>query len=501
MFGKWVAVLGMLTFGTASSIMSKINFEVKGMNTLGKLVSFHKPWFCVLVMFIGMSGCIFLYLGAALSSLCSGGKRKKGNGGDRRRAYDARDDDNEYLKALINNHNYHHSLNPGEEKDSEGGGWRAEHSDEDDFDSEQATSKCSQAVQILMIVIPTAFDLIATVLMSIGLLYVTVSIYQMMRGAELIFAAIFSVAFLGKKLYKMHYVGILLSLVGISTVGVASVLSPNQNNTGTKEQQVMGILLIILSQAIQAGQICFEEHFMRNMEFMKPTLVVGLEGVYGVLLQTLIVLPVAQRLPGDDVGGKLENTVDSLHMITASKDHVILFSLSITAVIMLFYNVLGMQVTGHLGALFRSILETTRTLLAWIVGLILYYSEVKLYGDPIGEAWTNYSYLQAAGFVVLVIGTLIYAKGDELSYADQEGLFEVGDGEGFTTTTQAINIGAGAIYSARQVTSPVAASSMSVTPSRLNAYYDFSAGSLSRSYLKSSLSRRNSLKDSNLANT
>ena len=56
MFGKWVAVLGMLTFGTASSIMSKINFEVKGMNTLGKLVSFHKPWFCVLVMFIGMSG-------------------------------------------------------------------------------------------------------------------------------------------------------------------------------------------------------------------------------------------------------------------------------------------------------------------------------------------------------------------------------------------------------------------------------------------------------------
>ena len=133
--------------------------------------------------------------------------------------------------------------------------------------------------------------------------------------------------------------------------------------------------------------------------------------------------------------------------------------------------------------------------------MILYYSEVKLYGDPIGEAWTNYSYLQAAGFVVLVIGTLIYAKGDELSYADQEGLFEVGDGEGFTTTTQAINIGAGAIYSARQVTSPVAASSMSVTPSRLNAYYDFSAGSLSRSYLKSSLSRRNSLKDSNLANT
>jgi drug/metabolite transporter (DMT)-like permease len=471
--------------------MSKVNFEVKGINTLGKLASFHKPWFCVLVMFVGMSGCILLYVGAALSSLC---QRKKKSLEDETRAYDQRQD-NEYLKALIDNHpNYS----------------QYSYVEDDDFEAGQTRSKCGKALDMLMIVIPTAFDLIATVLMSIGLLYVTVSIYQMMRGAELIFAAIFSVAFLGKKLCKLHYVGISLSLVGISTVGVASVLAPDQNNTGTKEQQVMGILLIILSQAIQAGQICFEEHFMRNMDFMKPTLVVGLEGIYGVLLQTLIVLPIAQKLPGDDVGGRLENTVDTLHMITASKDHVILLSLSVTAVIMLFYNVLGMQVTSHLGALFRSILETTRTLLAWIVGLILYYSDVKLYGDPIGEAWTNYSYLQAAGFAVLVIGTFVYAKGDELSYAmNQEG--EGDEGEESIYATQAITIGAGAIDSARLlVTSPNAAAagsvgnrtaSLSVTPSRLNAYYDFSAGSLSRSYLKSSFSRRNSLKDSSLGNT
>ena len=48
---------------------------------------------------------------------------------------------------------------------------------------------------------------------------------------------------------------------------------------------------------------------------------VGLEGLYGTLLQCLLVLPVAQILPGDDVGGKLENTKDSLHMIFDTKDH------------------------------------------------------------------------------------------------------------------------------------------------------------------------------------
>ena len=34
-----------------------------------------------------------------------------------------------------------------------------------------------------MLSIPTFFDLIATILMNVGLLYVTASVYQMMRGA------------------------------------------------------------------------------------------------------------------------------------------------------------------------------------------------------------------------------------------------------------------------------------------------------------------------------
>ncbi len=34
-----------------------------------------------------------------------------------------------------------------------------------------------------MLAIPTFFDLVATILMNVGLLYVTASVYQMMRGA------------------------------------------------------------------------------------------------------------------------------------------------------------------------------------------------------------------------------------------------------------------------------------------------------------------------------
>lgn len=480
MLGKWVAVLGMLAFGTASSIMSKVNFEMKGVNTQGMLVPFHKPWFCVLVMFVGMSGCMLLYVGSYVTgALCPTKKRKRKK--ERRQGSASRlmndpylaPQDEAYLAALIGNR---------EKREEE-----EENEDEEDEDVQASLATCSQVLQMLMIAIPASFDLIATVLMSIGLLYVTVSIYQMMRGAELIFAAIFSVLFLGKKLYKLHYVGIGLALVGITMVGVASVMAPEQNNTGTKEQQVLGIMLIVLSQAIQAGQICFEEHFMKEMDFMKPTLVVGLEGIYGFLLQTLIVLPAAQHLPGSDVGGKLENTSDSLHMIRSSTP--LLVSLLATAVIMLFYNVLGMQVTGHLGALFRSILETTRTLLAWGVGLALYYADVTLYGAPIGEKWDNYSYLQAAGFVILVAGTLTYGKGDERSFEEEGGIgYSILGSEAeiepsSNRSTQAVNIGR--FYDGGE---DGAAGSVPFTPSRMNAYYDFSAGSLSRSHqLRNSL--------------
>lgn len=264
MLGKWVAVIGMLTFGTVSSVMSKINFEVRGINTLGKEVPFHKPWFCVLVMFVGMSGCMLLYLGSYAAGLFQRCRRKGARKG-REYADDPSlgGESNAYLQALL---------------DGEG--------EEGNAPPEQ--SRCASFLQVLMIAIPTSFDLIATVLMSIGLLYVTVSIYQMMRGAELIFAAIFSVLFLGKKLYRLHYVGIALALVGITMVGAASIMAPEQNDTGTKAQQILGIVLIVFSQAIQAGQICFEEHFMKQMDFMKPTLVVGLEGLYGCILQMAI---------------------------------------------------------------------------------------------------------------------------------------------------------------------------------------------------------------------
>ena len=43
--------------------------------------------------------------------------------------------------------------------------------------------------------------------------YVTASIYQMLRGAEILFSALFAVLFLKRKLNRLHYGGVLCCMV------------------------------------------------------------------------------------------------------------------------------------------------------------------------------------------------------------------------------------------------------------------------------------------------
>lgn len=106
-----------------------------------------------------------------------------------------------------------------------------------------------------MLGIPTFFDLIATVLMNIGLLSVTASVYQMMRGAEMLFAALFAVTFLNRQLNKYHFMGILCCVAGITLVGSSSLLSGEGSSTHevSPQKMLLGMGLIIASQVLISG--------------------------------------------------------------------------------------------------------------------------------------------------------------------------------------------------------------------------------------------------------
>ena len=82
----------------------------------------------------------------------------------------------------------------------------------------------------------------------------------------MLFAAFFSITFLKRKLNKYHLLGLLCCLLGITLVGSSSLLSGEGSSTQviSQEQMLMGMGLIIISQAVQAAQITFEVILMTS---------------------------------------------------------------------------------------------------------------------------------------------------------------------------------------------------------------------------------------------
>lgn len=62
-------------------------------------------------------------------------------------------------------------------------------------------------------------------------------------------------------------------------------------------QVALGMGLIVLSQAVQAAQVTFEDYFMSEMSI--PAMkIVGYEGVVGTFLMLFVMAPIVRLLPG-----------------------------------------------------------------------------------------------------------------------------------------------------------------------------------------------------------
>ena len=87
--------------------------------------------------------------------------------------------------------------------------------------------------------------------------YVTASVYQMLRGAEILFSAIFAVTFLKRPLNRLHYGGIAGCLAGICLVGASSLLSPASGGSSQAGMVLLGMALIVIAQVgAPPGKLC-----------------------------------------------------------------------------------------------------------------------------------------------------------------------------------------------------------------------------------------------------
>lgn len=263
----------------------------------------------------------------------------------------------------------------------------------------------SHTKKVIMVAIPAAFDLLATGLCCMGMLFLPASIWQMLKGGSLIFCATFSVAFLKRKLYGFHWLGLIICVLGLSTVGMSSVLgNSDQPNAGSNGDLFFGMTLLVLGQVVQAAQLIAEEWLMKDVD-LPGMQIIGWEGIWGTAMMLFVVYPLLFFCPGKD-HGHAEDVVDTFTMVYNSPH---LFALVLIYLCSCgSFNASGIAVTGALSATHRMMMDASRTSVIWVYGLTVHYRYDPT--SPYGEAWTSYSWLQLVGFFILVVGQAIYGQ-------------------------------------------------------------------------------------------
>jgi len=266
--------------------------------------------------------------------------------------------------------------------------------------------------RVVLLGLPACCDIAGTTLMNVGLLFVAASIYQMTRGALVLFVGLFSVVFLKRKLYAYHWLSLVIVVVGVGLVGLAgAIYSGDKNSQSSPEDNaelvrillrsardlaaqaaapavlhtILGIFLIAFAQVFTATQFCFEEWILENYA-LEPLKVVSWEGLFGFIVTVLIQI-ILHFTVGISKNGKLGyfDAAEGYRQVLDNR------AIGISSLLIMVsiggFNFFGLSVTRSISATSRSIIDTCRTLFIWIISL--------------GLGWETFKWLQVVGFALV----------------------------------------------------------------------------------------------------
>ncbi|BDA48956.1 probable solute carrier family 35 member F6 at N-terminal half [Coccomyxa sp. Obi] len=379
-----IAVTGLGISSTGSALLRKVLFQLKAEGEGGDVHTFEKPWFTTFESALACLVSLLLYTVYQYLAQCWHWRNAQQLTASQTPLLEGNGDDT--LKEVV----------PCRRKSS----WK----------------------ELLMLAWPGTLNIMSIIVQGMGLQYISASVSQMISGSCIIFTAALSVMVLGRRLNWLHITGIVLTLVAVVIVSLVNVFYPpspcprsdpacmsahGPDHHSSSDHILLGIMLTFAAQAFQAVRLVMEELLLEKM-VLHHMEVLGWEGLWGTLVMGIIGMPLAWFLPGADIGGREENTLDSLLMLWNDD--------ALNAVNMLFFwsvvglNVFGLMVTQVLGSVFRAVMLTARTASVWAVDLLLYG---MLPPDlNVGEAWVSpASWIQLLGFSLLLAGTIIYAQG------------------------------------------------------------------------------------------
>lgn len=184
--------------------------------------------------------------------------------------------------------------------------------DDEDCDDNMAPigSGVLRGWRVAMLALPAACDIMGTTLMNAGLLLVAASIYQMTRGALVLFVGLFSVVFLHRRLFAFQWLSLVGVVLGVGVVGLAGYIWPDSKIVKSTVEAVAaddalrvvgGVLMIAGAQVFTATQFVLEEWILERSS-IEPIKVVGWEGVFGFSITMLGMIVLHFAVGATDAG-------------------------------------------------------------------------------------------------------------------------------------------------------------------------------------------------------
>lgn len=379
-FAELVIFLAAIITGTACSICSKTMMQLHSIGMDGNVEEFSKPIFQTFGMFVGMLFGLVMHWFVLVFKIPFPG-------------YEHHNEEEPKVEMI----------SPSSSKPKYGA------VDNETSPLVSQTSKPMNARTPLwmyfFLAIPSVFDLAATALCMMGLRYLDVSIYQLLRGSGIIFVALMKQHVLGDHLYKFQWFGVFWNVVSVILVGTTAILNSGDNSQNVEPgDALLGIVLVMLGAFVQALQFVFEEKVMTMDEVaVPPLLLIGMEGLWGSIICLFVVYPLAYYLPGND-HGSYEDPWNTYMLFMNSRTIQISFIIYFFAIFG--YNLFAVLVTFMLNSIWHAILDNFRPITVWLTDLMIFYVISQV--DGFGEPWTKYSIIQLFGMCVLLYGTAVY---------------------------------------------------------------------------------------------
>jgi len=370
-----VFMIIMVLAGSGSTITIKILQSIDAKNS-----GFYHPWFCTFIMFIGELLCLIPYFIFNANSNKKVEKKRTINSGKG------------------SSYNSHSSRSQSLVGKSDG------------------TEIVKPELSVFWVIIPALFDMCGSTLLFLGLTNMASSVYQMLRGSVILFIALGSIKLLKRRLFRHNWLGMILVLIGLLLVGIGYIYDIH-NKEKDAQTSPWGVIMVIASCIFTAGLFICEELLMTKYK-CHPLKLVGLEGLWGVIIY-LVFLFLAYYIPcpvsdkdfdlrkgvcakNDNDEWVLENiyfAVKQMDPTGDDSDPRVLVLILLYLIIIPIFNSVGVWITKNVSATARSIIDTIRTLIVWIVFLTVPVAmSIREYFDSI----------QLVGFIFCICGNIIY---------------------------------------------------------------------------------------------